>query len=89
MNKEALALQLLLIVWALQTPNPMGGFRINSADVVQVVVHGSEKIRYAKSDVHPIRINLILAVQEDHSGDKFKCSVVVTNTENKGVEIVA
>jgi Tol biopolymer transport system component len=68
--------------------NTNGVFGIKSTDDVQTVVHGSEKIRYANFDVHPIQSNFILAIQEEQNGDTVKCSVVLINAENKTVEII-
>lgn len=39
--------------------------------------------------MHPTKTNLILAIQEDHSLQPVKCSVVVINAEYRSVEIIA
>jgi hypothetical protein len=51
-------------------------------------VNASEKLRYADFDVHPLHPNLILAVQEDHSGNSIENKVALINAHDKSVKIV-
>lgn len=68
--------------------NTNGVFRLKSVDDVQPVVTASEKLRYADFDVHPVYHNLVLAVQEDHTGTIVENRIVVINTDDKSVKVV-
>lgn len=65
-----------------------GVFRLKSIDDVQPVINASEKLRYAAFDVHPHHMNLILAVQEDHSGETVENRIALINSDDKTVKIV-
>jgi Tol biopolymer transport system component len=65
-----------------------GVFRLKSVDDVQPIVDASEKLRYADFDVHPLYTNLILAVQEEHSGNTVENRVALINANDKSVKIV-
>lgn len=65
-----------------------GVFRLKPTDDVNPIVDASEKFRYADFDVHPHHTNLILAVQEEHSGDTVENRVALINADDKSVKIV-
>jgi hypothetical protein len=65
-----------------------GVFRLKSVDDVQPIVNASAEFRYADFDVHPLQTNLILAVQEDHSGPTVENRVALINSDTKSVKVV-
>ncbi|KAJ5662368.1 uncharacterized protein N7477_009984 [Penicillium maclennaniae] len=68
--------------------NTSGVFRLKAADDVQRIITASEQLRYADFDVHPLRTNLILAVQEDHSGSSVVNTTALINSDDKSVTSV-
>ena len=68
--------------------NTSGVFRLKSAYDAQPIINASEQFRYADFDVHPLKTNLILAVQEDHSGKTVENRVALINADNKSVTII-
>ena len=65
-----------------------GVFRLKSVDDVQPIVNASAEFRYADFDVHPLQTNLILAVQEDHSGSTVENRVALIDSDTKSVKVV-
>ncbi|KAG0649649.1 Dipeptidyl aminopeptidase BIII [Hyphodiscus hymeniophilus] len=68
-----------------------GVFRLNAADDVQPIVDASETLRFADFDVHPRHDNLILAVQEDHSGGTIETvenRIVLINSDDKSTRVI-
>lgn len=65
-----------------------GLFRLKSIDDVQPIINASKTLRYADFDVHPHNINLILAVQEDHSGETVENRIALIDSDDKSVKIV-
>ena len=69
-----------------------GVFRLTAAiGDIQPIVNASEKLRYADFDAHPLRHNLVLAIQEDHTGgtiDTVENSVVVIDSIDKSTKVV-
>ncbi|KAJ5191726.1 uncharacterized protein N7498_010711 [Penicillium cinerascens] len=65
--------------------NTNGVFYLKAANDVQPIITASEQFRYADFDVHPLQTNLILAVQEAHSGNSVTNTVALINSDDKSV----
>lgn len=65
-----------------------GVFRFKTGNEIEAVVDASKDLRYGDFDVHPVKTNLVLAIQEDHTSKNVENRLVLIDSTDKSVTII-